>query len=290
MIGFLNINKPSGMSSGAVVNKIKKIANIGRVGHMGTLDPMACGVLPIALGKATRMFDYFLDKKKSYSAIFEFGYETDTLDKEGVVVDKTNKIPTLLEIQSVLHKMIGKISQMPPKYSAKSVGGVRAYQLARKGLEVDLKPKTVEIFNISVSQKSETMYAFDITCSSGTYIRSICRDIAYAVGSLATMIYLQRTNSGVFDISDALDINTLTRDIIEQRLCRVEEVFSKFKTINVSNDNFVKLANGLVIGIDMLDQKIFIKNNERLLGLADVINGQCKMIVNLYDDSMQSDK
>ena len=289
MIGFLNINKPSGMSSSAVVSKIKKIANISRVGHMGTLDPMACGVLPIAVGKATRMFDYFLDKQKSYSAIFEFGYETDTLDKEGVVVDKTDKIPTLSEIQAILPKMLGKIAQMPPKYSAKSVGGVRAYQLARKGIEVDLKPKTVEIFNISVSQKSETEYAFDITCSSGTYIRSICRDIAYAVGSLATMTCLQRTNSGVFDISDALDLSTLTKDAIEQHLCRVEEVFSKFKTVNVSNDDFRKLANGLVVSIDMPDQKVFIKNDEALLGLANVINGQCKMIVNLYD-SMQSDK
>lgn len=289
MIGFLNINKPSGMSSSAVVSKIKKIANISRVGHMGTLDPMACGVLPIAVGKATRMFDYFLDKQKSYSAIFEFGYETDTLDKEGVVVDKTDKIPTLSEIQAVLPKMLGKIAQMPPKYSAKSVGGVRAYQLARKGIEVDLKPKTVEIFNISVSQKSETEYAFDITCSSGTYIRSICRDIAYAVGSLATMTYLQRTNSGVFDISDALDLSALTKESIEQHLCRVEEVFSKFKTVNVSNDDFRKLANGLVVSVDMPDQKVFIKNDETLLGLANVINGQCKMIVNLYD-SMQSDK
>lgn len=290
MLGFVNINKPSGMSSSAVVSKIKKIANISRVGHMGTLDPMACGVLPIAIGKATRMFDYFLDKQKSYSAVFEFGYETDTLDKEGKVVQTTDKIPTLEDIKSILPQMMGKINQIPPRYSAKSVGGVRAYQLARKGLEVDLKPKLVEVFDISVEQKSRSEFCFQITCSSGTYIRSICRDIAYALDSLATMTYLQRTNSGVFDISQALDLDGLTKSDLENHLYSVEQTFAKFKTVDVNRDDFKKLSNGLSVKIDMPNQKVFIKNDEELLGLAEIINKNCKMIVNLHDDIMQSDE
>ncbi len=285
MIGFINVNKPSGMSSGAVVSKIRKLANIKRVGHMGTLDPLACGVLPIAIGKATRMFDYFLDKEKSYSAIFEFGYETDTLDREGKTTATTSVLPTIEQILAILPKMVGEVDQMPPQYSAKSVDGVRAYKLARKGIEVELKPKRVTIHEIKVYSNDEKSFRFDIRCSSGTYIRSICRDIARAVNSLATMTYLQRTESGGFTIDDAINLEDLTLKNVKNNILPIEKMFTKFESREVEEDEFLRLKNGLSITMQSgKNGKIFIKNRGILLGVADVKEGQAKMVTNLMED------
>lgn len=150
MIGFINIYKPNGMTSNAVVQKIKKHFHINKIGHMGTLDPMAEGLLPIAIGKATRLFDYMLDKKKTYNVIFEFGYETNTLDITGEKTASNACDITSENIKSVCEEMIGKQMQMPPKFSAKNVNGARAYDLARRGIEFELKPKEIEIYQFDL--------------------------------------------------------------------------------------------------------------------------------------------
>ena len=149
MNGFLNIYKPRGMSSAHCLNKIKKKIDY-KCGHMGTLDPLACGILPVGIGQATRLFDHLLDKRKTYIAEFTFGYETDTLDLEGELLSKSDKIPTLDEINAVLPNLCGKIMQIPPIFSAKCVDGKKSYKLARKGIAVDLPPKEVEIFYIKI--------------------------------------------------------------------------------------------------------------------------------------------
>ena len=155
MLGFLNIYKPSGITSNAVVQKIKKKFHIDKIGHMGTLDPLACGILPIAVGKATRLFDYSLDKKKRYTAIFDFGYSTDTLDIEGVKEKECGVIPTIEQIKSAMHKLIGEIDQIPPKYSAKCIDGKRGYQLARKGVEFELAPKKVTVLSAECLRQTD---------------------------------------------------------------------------------------------------------------------------------------
>ena len=193
MIGFVNVNKPSGISSSKVVSICKKIFNTKKIGHMGTLDPLAEGVLPIAIGKATRMFDYFLDKHKEYVAEFTFGMTTDTLDAEGNIIEKCDYIPTKEKIIEILPSLIGVIDQIPPQYSAKKVNGRCAYDLARAGQIVDLKPKRIEIYDIKLLEVKDNKFTFLIECSGGTYIRSIARDIATLVNSKAYMSKLIRT-------------------------------------------------------------------------------------------------
>ena len=150
MNGFINLYKPSGITSAYALNIIKKKFRGVKLGHMGTLDPLACGILPIAFGKSTRLFDFLLEKEKIYNAVFEFSYETDTLDVTGTITKSGGKIPTKEEILSVLPKLIGEVDQVPPSYSAKNVNGKRSYELARKGISVELPSKKVVIHNIEL--------------------------------------------------------------------------------------------------------------------------------------------
>ena len=207
--GIIPINKPKDWTSFDVVNKLKYKVKPLKVGHLGTLDPMATGVLLVTVGKATKLFDLMQEKTKTYVATFEFGYLTDTLDATGTTTETTESIPTKEEILSVLPKFIGKIDQIPPKYSAKSVNGVRAYDLARQNIEFELKPKIVEIFNLNLLSYENGSLTLEISCGSGTYIRSIGRDLAKEVNSLATMTSLTRTKVGNFALEDCVKIENL---------------------------------------------------------------------------------
>lgn len=244
MIGFINIYKPTGITSTEVVRKIKKRFNIKKIGHLGTLDPLACGVLGIAVGKATRMFDYFLEYSKTYRAVFSFGYETNTLDSTGQVVNKTDTIPTKNEILNILSTFIGKKNQIPPKFSAKRVDGVRAYNLARQGKDFNLKPKEIEILSFKLlSQINKTDYEFEIECSSGTYIRSIGRDLAYKLNSLATMTFLERTKNGGFTLETTTKLDDyLNND--ELNLIAINTVFDKFDSHEVNKKELENIIHG----------------------------------------------
>lgn len=271
MLGFLNIYKPSGVSSAFVVNKIKKKFNIKKIGHMGTLDPMASGILPIAIGKATRMFDYFLDKKKSYIATFTFGYETDTLDSTGNIINKTDYIPTKEVILNTLPKLQGKINQIPPQFSAKKVNGQKAYNIARSGGFIELKPKEIEILKYELLDQCESSFDFYITCSSGTYIRSMCRDLAYSVNSYATMTKLERVESGYFKIEDSIILdNILKLESLDNHLIPIEEVFKNQLSIyNIDENLYNKLINGIKIKNHLNIKEntmLMLKNN--LIGIS----------------------
>ena len=172
MTGFITVNKAEGVSSAREVNIIKKLTGTP-CGHLGTLDPMASGVLPVAIGNAARLFDYFLSKKKKYVATFVFGCDSDTLDTTGAVIETGAKIPSLCEIEAVVPYLTGEVLQIPPKYSAKSICGKRGYQLAREGVDFTLPPKKVNIYSIRVLDKvTENSYSFEIECGGGAYIRS----------------------------------------------------------------------------------------------------------------------
>ena len=177
--GFINVDKPSGIVSSTVVNKIKWLSGVP-CGHMGTLDPLASGVLPVGVGNATRLFDYFLEKQKEYIAEFTFGVESDTLDSTGNLI-RGGHVPDEREIEAVLPAFFGDIMQMPPKYSAKNVNGRRGYELARAGIEFELQPKKVHIYGMECLGKAEgkeDTFRIKIRCGGGTYIRSIARDVA----------------------------------------------------------------------------------------------------------------
>ncbi len=206
MKGFINIIKPQGMSSAAAVSVVKRKLN-SPCGHMGTLDPMASGVLPIGVGKASRLFDYLLDKEKIYRSKFLFGFTTDTLDVTGEVTGETSVIPTVDDINKVIRKFIGEIDQVPPNYSAKCVDGKRGYQLARKGVEFSLPPKRVTVLNFEcIEQVSEKEFVFEIKCKGGTYIRSLARDLGESLNSLCVMSELIRVKSGVFDMQNGVTL------------------------------------------------------------------------------------
>lgn len=198
------------MSSASAVGKVKHILGEKRVGHMGTLDPMAQGVLVIGVGKSARLFDYLSGERKQYICKFKFGYETDTLDALGSTVNTTRDIPSVDAVYAAMQSLIGKQEQNPPVYSAKHIDGKRAYALARSGEAVELKPSLVEIFGTElICQPSMSEFVFSVDCSTGTYIRSICRDVAKMCGSLATLTYLQRTRSGRFNVSDSVTFENL---------------------------------------------------------------------------------
>ena len=288
MIGFLNVYKPQGMSSAAVVGKIKKKFNLKKVGHMGTLDPLACGVLPIAVGKATKMFDYFLNKKKTYIVNCEFGYETSSLDLGTEKINETSFVPTLEDVVKATKSFLGKIKQQPPIYSAKKIDGKKAYELARDGKDVVLKDVEVEIFKFDcLNQINNTTFKFEIECSSGTYVRSLIRDLAYKLNTYATVVFLERTKTDFFDATKAIKLDDLLSSNInlENVLIKIEQTFKNIKQVQVDNLQFDKLKNGLIIKTNLSDENnVFIMCDNKLLGVAEIKNKQIKLKTYLLED------
>ncbi len=211
--GIIILNKPTGMNSMSAVKKVQHLLNADKAGHLGTLDPLGTGVLPIALGKATKLFEEHLNDRKIYRAIFKFGILTDTLDSEGKILKQDDVDIKLEEIEKIINKLIGKQNQMPPKYSAKKIKGKKAYELARADVEFELKPKLVEIFRFEVVEKlKKNTFLFEIECSSGTYIRSCCRDLAEKLNTCATMVAIIRIQSGKYKIEDSIVLDEVTID------------------------------------------------------------------------------
>lgn len=272
LTGFVNVLKPCGATASDVVVKLRKILGERKIGHLGTLDPGAVGVLPIAVGNATKLFDLLTNKKKTYRAFFTFGKTTDTLDSYGQVV-ATGNVPTADCVLGAVKAFVGEIDQIPPMYSAISVGGVRAYQLARKGGEVELKKRAVTIYGYDfVKQISEDTYVFDITCSGGTYIRSLARDLAVAVGTVGYMSGLIRLSSGCFDIDNALtldEIETLKSDA----LLPVTYPLDEYPCFEIDEKYYVKLQNGVRIDAQFDGmKKIYCKGE--LFGLYECVDGK----------------
>lgn len=286
MIGFINVYKPSGMTSNAVVQKIKKHFHVNKIGHMGTLDPMACGLLPIAIGKATRLFDFVLNKKKTYNVIFDFGYETDTLDVTGNKIKENDIIVTPKLILENLHKLIGKMSQMPPKFSAKNVNGVRAYDLARKGIDFELKPKEIEIFQLELIREIDVnRFEFKVVCSGGTYIRAIGRDLAEILGTYATMSYLERSDLEFFNLDNSFTLEEILKtDNICDVLLSPLQVLSNFDIINIDYETYKDLLNGKFVCHEKIEKNSFVLYNDKLIGIAKHRDNQLKIDCYLEDE------
>ncbi len=273
MKGFINVIKPKGMSSAYAVGGVKKKFNCP-CGHMGTLDPMAQGVLPVGVGKASRLFQYLLDKQKTYVARFIFGKTTDTLDITGNVTDTTSVIPDLKAIDSVLKKFIGEIDQIPPKYSAKCIDGKRGYQLARKGVEFELEPKKVTILDIRcLAQTAENEFEFEIDCKGGTYIRSLARDIALECGSLGVMSSLDRTRAGIFDYTNGVTVEELMdSNDVEKFIIPADRAVS-FPKIVLTEKQATRILNGLFDDLGLADGLYRVYNEQEFWGVGTATNG-----------------
>lgn len=265
MNGFYNVNKPEGITSRKVVNIIsaisRKVFNTKKAGHLGTLDPIATGVLPIAIGNCTRFFDFSLNKKKQYRAEFEFGISTDTLDLTGIQTKKTENIPKKHEIESKLSTFIGKIEQIPPIFSAKSIDGTRAYKLAREGKTLEMKPCEVTIYNLELISFEDKKLVLDITCSPGTYIRSLCRDLAESLDSLAIMTKLNRSMSGEFKLEYASSIEEIDADP-KGLLLPADYLVSNLKAIEFSDIQQKQNINGQQFYLGTTDDvRVMYKGN-----------------------------
>ena len=206
----LVLNKPVGMSSFFAVNLARKILGAKKAGHMGTLDPLADGVLVIGFNKATKLFDSFLHNDKEYISIFKLGIETDSFDMAGEIVRTDDKVVSKQEFEEAIKGLVGKQLQMPPVYSAKKIGGKRACDLAREGKEVSLQPKEVEIYSLELLEEVETnVFKVKIACSSGTYVRAICRDVASKLSTCGTTLSITRTKCGVLCIENSYTLENL---------------------------------------------------------------------------------
>lgn len=278
MNGFLNLYKPKGVSSAYVLNAVKRSIRGEIVGHMGTLDPLASGVLPVAIGKSTRLFDYLLDKKKVYIAHFTFGYQTDTLDLEGKVEKTCDFIPDLERVKAESQKLVGEIMQIPPIYSAKCVNGKRSYELARKGESVTLPPKKVTINSIEVlEQVSKAEFKVRIECKGGTYIRSIARDLGELCSSCATMSALERVESGVFTVENSVNAEDFIKSNDKASFLMPPQDAVDFPIINLDAKQTERLFNGLYDIYDFADGTYKVFCPDGFYGVGEVKSGKIKV-------------
>ena len=268
MTGVVNLYKPKGITSSDAVVKVKRILHTKAVGHMGTLDPQGEGVLILGVGKATRLFDYYLGKDKVYEAEFTFGIETDTIDGEGKVTREGGYIPTAEQIKCAMPSFIGKQNQIPPLYSAKKIDGKKAYDIARSGLSVELKACEIEIFSFEYLDYTDNRLKVRVHCSSGTYIRSLCRDLADRLGTYAIMTAIKRTRCGSFLAEKAVTLDELN----QEKLLSVEQALPEIPRFDADDKHYESLCNGQRINVEGVGKCVVFCKGE-LFGIGDASTG-----------------
>lgn len=254
MDGVIVINKPVDITSFQVVSKVKKTTKEKKAGHTGTLDPMATGVLPIVLGKATKLSDYIMEGTKEYVAEITFGKSYDTLDITGSLKEenteeeiKSSNVFNEEKLNEALSKFIGKQDQIPPMFSAIKKDGVKMYNLARKGIEIELEPRKIEIHEIEVLDITYPKIKIRVSCSKGTYIRSLIRDIGKVFNINCAMSSLERTKTGSFNISNSVKLDDLTCETSEKFLISLEDLLSDFQKIELEDKFIHLLSNGVKV-------------------------------------------
>jgi tRNA pseudouridine55 synthase len=247
MDGIINIYKPEGISSFDVVRTVRKIAGIKKVGHTGTLDPMAKGVLPICLGKSTKIVDYIMKDFKIYKAVLKLGEISDTYDREGKIIEKNNVNVCENEIRDAMNSYIGEIDQIPPMYSALKVNGKRLYELARQGIEIERQSRKINIYNIIIEEINIPYVTFEVKCSKGTYIRSLCYDIGEKLGCGALMWDLERVATGEFTKGNAISLDSLSTENLAENLVPMDKALHMYDKIYFENTAEKLLVNGVNI-------------------------------------------
>ncbi|MDS0524884.1 tRNA pseudouridine(55) synthase TruB [Clostridium sp. SHJSY1] len=252
MNGVINVFKNKGMSSFDVVRMVRKISKEKKVGHTGTLDPEATGVLPVCLGKATKIIDYIMKAEKSYFVTFKLGMKTTTYDLEGEIIEEkdASKIDSK-DILDAINSFKGEYLQVPPMYSALKKDGVRLYDLARQGIEVEREGRMIYIYDIKDINISKPYISMEVTCSKGTYIRSLCYDIGEKLGVGATMTELRRTKTSIFSEEESININDLSAENIQNSIITMEEALRMYPQINI-NSGYTKL---FINGVKVADKR-----------------------------------
>lgn len=249
MDGILNINKPSGWTSHDVVQKVREILGEKRIGHTGTLDPMATGVLVLCAGRATRIAKYLEAGEKEYTAVMRLGIITDTQDADGRVIEtRAYTPPDPVVVTEALKRFTGAIMQRPPAFSAVKVSGVPSYKLAREGREVKLEPKKITVHEIEILEYNDPFVKFHVRCSKGTYIRTLCADAGSALGMGAHLFALQRTRSGRFRIEDSLTPERLSsvaeKGEAASEIISIDEALADFPAVDLSEAEGIRAAHG----------------------------------------------
>ena len=277
MDGIIIINKPKNCTSHDIVRKDKKILN-EKVGHTGTLDPNATGVLPLLVGKGTQISKYIINHDKTYEAVLQLGEKTDTADIEGEVIEtKPVTVDCLRKeyVTAVLKKMEGKQEQIPPMYSAIKINGKKLYEYARKGEMVKIEPRKIEIYSLELININEVdkQIEFRVSCSKGTYIRTLCENIAEKLGTVGHMKELKRTQVGEFKIDDAITIEELEQ---KQTCITIEDYFRQNENINLSEKKLQLFLNGVKLTWPLSDGVYKIYSNENFIGIGTVKNNLLK--------------
>lgn len=285
MFGILNVYKPKGMTSHDVVSFVRRTLHMKRIGHTGTLDPMAEGVLPILIGKATKLSDIIMADEKHYIARVRLGIVTDTDDVSGVTLETKEVSVNEKEILKAVASFVGETQQIPPMYSAIKVNGQKLYQLARKGASVERKPRKIHIFSAEVSNFDGMSFDLSVHCSKGTYIRALCRDIGEKLGTGATMESLVRTKSGMFSLENAHTLENIERASengeAEALFILVDDVLSDITALSVSDEVATKIKNGIRLRPAQLQlstscegDRFRIYNNDALLAILKVVSDE----------------
>lgn len=279
--GWLVVDKPRGMGSTDVVSLTRRILNAKKNGHAGTLDPFATGLLPIAFGEATKLLPLVTEGRKEYEFIVQWGASTDTDDSEGQTIESGGKIPSIEEIMDIIPQFIGRIEQVPPVYSAIKISGERAYDLARKGIEVSMPSRTIEIYELEfLGELPMGQGKFRVECSKGTYVRTLGKDLALALGTKGYLQELRRTKCGKFSLDDKILVETLKNivylDEAKKFLLPIETSLRDIAVIAVSEADANKLKMGQGVSprpydiSSLIDNQAIAMYNESLIAIVRI--------------------
>ena len=290
MNGIILVDKPQDWTSHDVVAKLRGVLHERRIGHSGTLDPLATGLLVVFVGRATRAVEFSEADSKEYLSGLRLGVSTDTQDITGNVIAKCDALPDEAAVRETLCRFIGDIEQIPPMYSAIKIGGKKLYELARRGESVERTPRKITVSSIDIVDKDGTDYILNISCSKGTYVRTLCNDIGDALGCGACMSSLRRTRAGAFSVDKAHSLEDIEAAALEDRLSDiilpVDALFAPFPKLTVSESAAKRLKNGNVIKVSAEDGDYRVySDSEEFLLLGRVEDGKLKTIKSFFEVS-----
>lgn len=276
MTGFINLNKPANMTSHDAVNILRKIFNTKKIGHGGTLDPAATGILPMAVGRATKFLEYIADCDKSYRAEILFGIATDSGDLEGNIISRTDNfnMPTESEFESILKNFVGEIKQTPPKFSAIKIAGRKSYSLARRNIDFEIPSRIVKINRLEILSIKDNILTLEIDCAKGTYIRSLAEDIGKSLNLPATLKFLQRIRVGNFFIDNAVSIEDLKNDC-EKYLLPVENCLH-FRKFFLPEHRIKAFCNGLPTTVRADNEFVSVFADNKFIGVGKIFNNELR--------------
>ena len=285
MNGIVIVDKPQGWTSQDVTARLRRVFNTRRIGHGGTLDPMATGVLPVFVGRGTRGVEFFEHAEKTYEAVLQLGLTTDTEDITGTVLEEREVAISEADFLTVLPKFRGKIQQIPPMYSALKVNGQKLCDLARKGKEVERQPREIEIFELECLEFTDTTARLRVRCSKGTYIRTLCKDIGEALGCGGCMAELRRVQAGEYTIAESVPLAELLDTTEPEKYLRpVDTMFRNYPEVTLTEKQELRCRNGNSFSIQLPDgtYRAYAKDGEFLM-LAQVDSGIMSTIKSFFE-------